>query len=91
MFACDEVTTTPTVTTQTCPIRIPRSFPTDRRGYHIPCIEMPAELQDALDLESKLDRSSSNIERLIAEGERSVGRLLQERAVALSDQPSSRN
>jgi NTE family protein len=74
------------------PIRIPRSFPTDpHRAYHIPCIEMPRELQNALDYESKLDRGASNIERLIAEGEKSVRRFLQERAAAVSDQTSSRN
>lgn len=74
------------------PIRIPRSFPTDpHRGYHIPCIEMPAELQNTLDFESKLDRSAANIERLIAEGEKSVGRFLQERAAAVSNQNLSRN
>jgi NTE family protein len=72
------------------PIRIPRSFPTDpHRGYHIPCIEMPDELQNTLDFESKLDRSSSNIDRLIAEGEKSVERFLQARAAAVSDQTSS--
>jgi NTE family protein len=74
------------------PIRIPRSFPTDpHRGYHIPCIEMPTELQNTLDFESKLDRSPSNIERLIAEGEKSVARFLQERAAVVSDQTSSAN
>jgi len=69
------------------PIRIPRSFPTDpHRGYHIPCIEMPAELQNTLDFESKLDRSAANIERLIEAGEQSVGTFLQERAAAVSNQ-----
>jgi NTE family protein len=62
------------------PIRIPKSFPTDPdKRYHIPCIEMPEELQSQLDFESKLDRSSANIERLIAAGERSAIRFLQER------------
>jgi NTE family protein len=71
------------------PIRIPRSFATDpHRGYHIPCIEIPAELQNTLDFESKLDRSAANIDRLIAEGEKSVRRFLQERAAAVSDQTS---
>jgi NTE family protein len=67
------------------PIRIPRSFPTDAaKPYHIPCIEMPAALQDMLDFESKLDRSASNINRLIVEGERSAGIFLKERAAVLS-------
>jgi len=70
------------------PVRIPRSFPTDpHRSYHIPCIEMPAELQNTLDFESKIDRSSSNIENLIEEGEKSARRFLQERAKAVSGQP----
>jgi NTE family protein len=70
------------------PVRIPRSFPTDpHRPYHIPCIEMPGDLQQMLDFESKLDRSSFNIERLIAEGEKSARLFLQERAAAVSDQP----
>jgi NTE family protein len=72
------------------PIRIPRSFPSDAvKPYHIPCIEMPAELQKKLDFESKLDRSASNIDRLMVEGEKSARLFLQERAVALSHQPSS--
>jgi NTE family protein len=70
------------------PVRIPRSFPTDpHRPYHIPCIEMPGDLQKMLDFESKLDRSSFNIERLIAEGEKSARRFLRERAAAVSDPP----
>jgi len=70
------------------PVRIPRSFSTDpHRPYHIPCIEMPGDLQKTLDFESKIDRSSLNIERLIAEGEKSAMRFLQERAAAVSDQP----
>jgi NTE family protein len=74
------------------PVRVPRSFPTDpHRPYHIPCIEMPAELQNTLDFESKLDRSSSNIECLIAEGEKSARRFLQERAAVVSDQPPASN
>jgi NTE family protein len=74
------------------PIRIPRSFPTDpHREYHIPCIEMPAELQDTLDYESKLDRSAANIERLITAGKESVQRFLNERAAAVLDQTASRN
>jgi hypothetical protein len=46
---------------------------------------MPLELQRMLDLESKLDRSSVNIELLIAEGEKSARRFPQERKAAISD------
>ncbi len=68
------------------PIRIPRSFSTDGdRPYYIPCIEMPAELQGRLDYESKLDRSSANVDQLIAAGEASARRFLQERAAAVSE------
>ncbi len=74
------------------PIRIPRSFPTDpQQEYHIPCIEMPEDLQNTLDFASKLDRSSSNIGNLIAEGERSVGRFLQERAATVTGQAALGN
>ena len=39
------------------PVRIPKSFHSDPdRPYHIPCIEMPVELQDLLDYERQ-DRS----------------------------------
>ena len=75
--------------TSRSPIRIPKSFRTDAaKPYHIPCIEMPAELQKTLDLESKLDRSAANIDRLIAEGEKSARLFLRERAAAVSGQPS---
>lgn len=68
------------------PVRIPRSFSTDiDKPYYIPCIEMPAELQGRLDFESKLDRSSANINELIAAGEASAHRFLQERAIAVSE------
>jgi NTE family protein len=67
------------------PIRIPKSFPTDPdRPYHIPCIDMPAELQNLLDFESKLDRSASNIDRLIAEGEKGARRFLEQREATVS-------
>ena len=73
------------------PIRIPKSFSEDAdRSYHIPCVEMPDELQSMLDFESKLDRSSFNIDRLIAEGETSGKRFLQERRAAVSDQSARR-
>ena len=66
------------------PIRIPKSFATEAdEPYHIPCIEMSAELQETLDYESKLDRGSRNIDHLLAEGERSARRFLDERAARL--------
>jgi NTE family protein len=65
------------------PIRIPRSFATDApKPYHIPSMEIPAELQ--LDFESKLDRSHSHIDRLIAAGENSARIFLQKRQAAAS-------
>src|SRR5262249_34417328 len=67
------------------PIRIPRSFPEDApKPYHIPCIEMPEELQSMLDFESKLDRSAWNIDRLIAEGEKSARAFLRDRLSVIS-------
>ena len=67
------------------PIRIPRSFSADSdKPYYIPCIEMPAELQNKLDYESKIDRSSANIDQLIAAGETSARLFLQERAAAVA-------
>ncbi|HTR17287.1 MAG TPA: patatin-like phospholipase family protein [Acetobacteraceae bacterium] len=66
------------------PIRIPKSFSADPdKPYHIPCIEMSAEIQAKLDYEGKLDRGARNIDYLIAEGERSALRFLKERAAIL--------
>ena len=70
------------------PVRIPRSFHTDQaRPYHIPCIEMPVELQDLLDYEGKIDRGSANINRLIAEGEKAAAVFLRDRAAAVAASP----
>ncbi len=67
------------------PVRIPRSFHTDEaRPYHIPCIEMPVELQDLLDYEGKIDRGSANINRLVAEGEKAAAVFLRDRAAAVA-------
>lgn len=61
------------------PIRIPKSFSTDAdKPYHIPCIEMPEELQATLDFESKIDRSAANIDRLLEAGEASARTFLKE-------------
>ena len=63
------------------PVRIPKSFGTDPdKPYHIPCIEMPASLQDTMDYEGKIDRGSENIDFLIAEGEKSARAFLRDRA-----------
>lgn len=73
------------------PVRIPKSFHSDPdRPYHIPCIEMPLELQHMLDYEGKIDRSPGNINRLIAEGEKAAARFLRQRAemVAASSLPT---
>ena len=70
------------------PVRIPKSFGSDAdKPYHIPCIEMPLELQDLLDYEGKIDRSSHNIDRLIAEGEKAAALFLQQRAAAVAASP----
>ena len=70
------------------PVRIPRSFETDRpKPYHIPCIEMPVELQNLMDYEGKIDRGSTNINRLIAEGERAAKVFLEARATAVAASP----
>jgi NTE family protein len=70
------------------PVRIPKSFHTDQdRAYHIPCIEMPVELQDLLDYEGKIDRGSHNINRLIAEGEKAAALFLRDRAAAVAASP----
>ncbi len=70
------------------PVRIPKSFASDPdKPYHIPCIEMPVELQDLLDYEGKIDRGSHNIGRLIAEGEKSAAAFLRARAAAVAASP----
>jgi NTE family protein len=68
------------------PVRLPKSFRTDPdRPYHIPCIEMSADLQESLDYASKIDRSRAHIDRLMAEGERSAHAFLAERARTVAD------
>jgi NTE family protein len=70
------------------PIRIPKSFPTDAdKPYHIPCIEMPAEMQEMLDYEGKIDRRAANIEQLIAAGEVAARVFLEERARVVAAPP----
>jgi NTE family protein len=69
-------------------VRIPKSFDSDPdRPYHIPCIEMPIELQGMLDYEGKIDRSQDNIGRLIAEGEKAAALFLRQRAAAVAASP----
>lgn len=63
------------------PIRIPRCFEDDERcGYHLPFLEMSAELAATLDYESKIDRSAEHIEALMADGERQARVFLEQRA-----------
>lgn len=82
------LTTCHTVTVEIGKRRIPKSFHTDQdRPYHIPCIEMPVELQDLLDYEGKIDRGSDNIGRLIAEGEKASVVFLRDRATVVAASP----
>ena len=66
------------------PIRIPKSLTCPDRPYHIPCIEMPDEVQEKLDYEGKIDRSAKNIDGLIAIGEASAREFLKKRAAAVA-------
>jgi NTE family protein len=69
-------------------IRIPKSFDTDPdKLYHIPCIEMPVEVQEKLDYEGKIDRSAKNIVFLIAQGEAAAKEFLTRRAAAVAANP----
>lgn len=50
-------------------IRIPKSFPDDPdKAYHIPMIEMSAELQKSMNFAGKLDRDPKHIKLLIDDG-----------------------
>jgi NTE family protein len=70
------------------PIRIPKSFPSDPdKPYHIPCIEMPAAMQDTLDYEGKIDRRAANIDQLMAAGEVAARTFLEERARVVAAPP----
>jgi hypothetical protein len=72
-------------------IRIPKSFESDPdKPYHIPCIEMPLEVQDTLDYEGKIDRSARNIEWLLAQGEKAAKQFLRERAAVVAARPMPR-
>lgn len=74
------------------PIRIPKSFPEDAdKSYHIPCIEMSAELQKTLDYESKIDRSAANVEHLIGEGVQCAKAFLRQRAATRPPAPAKRS
>ena len=67
------------------PIRIPKSFSTEtNKPCHIPCIEMPLEVQATLDYEGKIDRSPRNIDWLIAQGESAAETFLRERAAVVA-------
>lgn len=70
------------------PIRIPKSFRSDPdKPYHIPCIEMPKDVQDLLDYEGKIDRGSENIGHLIAEGEKAAAEFLRRRTEVVAASP----
>lgn len=62
------------------PFKIPKSFPEDPdHDYHIPMIEMSEELAKSLNYESKLDRCSESIHRLIEDGEKQGKQFLEKR------------
>jgi NTE family protein len=70
------------------PVRIPKSFSASPdQPYHIPCIEMSAELGQTLDYESKIDRSAAHIEQLVIEGEHCARVFLRERARIVAAEP----
>ena len=70
------------------PIRIPKSFSRDPdQPYHIPCIEMPKEVQDKLDYEGKIDRSPENIGYLMEQGEKAALEFLRKRAEVVAASP----
>jgi NTE family protein len=71
------------------PIRIPKSFSSDPdRPYHIPWIEMPESVQAQLDYEGKIDRSTRNINSLIAFGESAANTFLEKRKAAIAANPT---
>jgi NTE family protein len=62
------------------PFKIPKSFSEDLdKDYHIPMIEISEDLAKSLNYESKLDRSSENIRRLIEDGEKQGKQVLETR------------
>ena len=69
-------------------IRIPKMFADDApKPYHIPCIEVPAEVADNLDYLGKIDRSTANINWLRAKGEAAGRAFLAERRALLAANP----
>lgn len=67
------------------PIKIPKPFPdTPDAPYHIPRIEMSADLAKSLTYESKLDRRPEHIARLIEDGEMQGKRFLDARVSQIS-------
>lgn len=62
------------------PIKIPKLFPEDpEQPWHIPMIEISADLAKSLTYEDKLDRSPENLGRLIQDGEKQAKAFLNER------------
>jgi len=62
------------------PVKIPKLFPEDPdQPYHIPVIEMSADLAKSLTYESKLDRTPENINRLILDGEKQGQKFIEAR------------
>ena len=67
------------------PIRIPKAFLDEPdKPYHIPWIEMTADMQSTLDYLGKLDRSPENLDVLLANGEACGKAFLVEREKAIT-------
>jgi NTE family protein len=72
------------------PIRIPKAFESDPdKPYHIPCIEMPQDMQDRLDYEGKIDRSAANIDWLMQQGEVVARAFIADRAAVAEAAPKT--
>lgn len=67
------------------PIKFPRSFAEQEdKPYHIPFIEMSADLQEMLSYESKFDRNPKFIHRLIEDGKQQAKKFLEARLAAIA-------
>jgi NTE family protein len=70
------------------PFRIPKCFAEDDdKPYHIPCIEMSAELQRILDYEGKIDRAPKHLGLLIEEGRSRAREFLDARGRRVKTRP----
>jgi NTE family protein len=63
------------------PIKIPKPFgEKEDKSYHIPFIEISADLQESLNYESKLDRNPDLINQLIEDGKQQAKEFLEARS-----------